>query len=128
MESVADRRMVHDKLQDYVQRCYLEDVSVGEYVCFNPLLPVHKPNGILQFTNDFRRLNTYFLSTSETSQVDMWRKIWRMYPKWRYFMEIDLKDVFFGTSVNENLPRLSGCTYGDRRYRCSRLPQRGNRV
>ena len=37
VETVADRRMVHDQLQDYVQRGYLNNVSVGEDVYFNPL-------------------------------------------------------------------------------------------
>ena len=102
VESVADKRMVHDQLQDYVRRGYLEDVSVGEDVYFNPLLPVRKSNGSYRFTNDFRRLNTYFPSTSETSHVDVWRKMWEMDPKWQYFMEIDLKDGFFGISIHEN--------------------------
>ena len=123
VETVADRRMVHDQLQDYVRRGYLTDVSVGEDVYFNPLLPVRKPNGTFRFTNDFRRLNTYFPSTGETSQVDVWRKMWEMNPEWRYFMEIDLKDGFFGISVDEKLSKLFGFTYGDRRYRWNRLPQ-----
>ena len=38
-------------------------------------------------------------------------------------MEIDLKDGFFGISVDEKLWRLFGFTYGDRRYRWNRLPQ-----
>ena len=67
VESVADRRMVRDQLQDYVHRGYLTDVSVAKDVHFNPLLPVRKPNGTFRFTNDFRRLNIYFPSTSETS-------------------------------------------------------------
>ena len=67
VESLADRRMLHNQLQDYVKRGYLENVSVGEDVYFNPLLPVRKPNGTYRFTNDFRRLNTYFPSTGETS-------------------------------------------------------------
>ena len=123
VETVADRRMVHDQLQDYVRRGYLTDVSVGEDVYFNPLLPVRKPNGTFRFTNDFRRLNTYFPSTGETSQVDVWRKMWEMDPEWKYFMEIDLKDGFFGISVDERLSKLFGFTYGDRRYRWNRLPQ-----
>ena len=59
--------MVYDQLQYYVQRGYLEDVSAGEDVYFNTLLPVRKLNGTFRFTNDFRRLNTYFPSTGETS-------------------------------------------------------------
>ena len=123
VETVADRRIVHDQLQDYVQRGYLNDVSVGEDVYFNPLLPVRKPNGTYRFTNDFRRLNSYFPSTGETSQVDVWRKMWELHPKWKYFMEIDLKDGFFGISVDEKLSKLFGFTYGARRYRWNRLPQ-----
>ena len=80
VETVADRRMVHDQLQDYVQRGYLNEGSVGEDVYFNPLLPVRKPNGTYRFTNDFRRLNSYFPSTGETSQVDVWRKMWELNP------------------------------------------------
>ena len=60
VETVADRRMVHHRLRDYIRRGYLTDVSVGEDVYFNPLLPVRKPNGTFRFTNGFRRLNTYF--------------------------------------------------------------------
>ena len=67
VESVADRRKVHDQLQDYVHRGYLNEVSVGEDVYFNPLLPIRKPNGTYRFTNDFRRLNSYFPSAGETS-------------------------------------------------------------
>ena len=40
VESVADRRKVHDQLQDYVHRGYLNEASVGEDVYFNPLLPI----------------------------------------------------------------------------------------
>ena len=123
VESVADRRMLHNQLQDYVKRGNLENVSIGEDVYFNPLLPVRKPNGTYRFTNDFRRLNTYFPSTGETSQVDVWRKMWELNPKWRYFMEIDLKYGFFGISVDEKLSGLFGFTYGDRRHRWNRLPQ-----
>ena len=123
VETVADRRMVHDQLQDYVRRGYLTDVSIGEDVYFNPLLLGRKLNGTFQFANDFKRLNTYLPSTSETLQVDVWRNMWEMDPKWKYFMEIDLKDVFFGISVDKILSRLFGFTYGDRRYRWNRLPQ-----
>ena len=38
VKAVADRRMVHNQLQDYAQRGYLNKVSVGEDVYFNPLL------------------------------------------------------------------------------------------
>ena len=55
---------------------YLEDVSVGEDVYFNPLLAVRKLNGTFRFTNDIRRLKTYFLSAGETLKVDVWRKMW----------------------------------------------------
>ena len=123
VETVVDRRMIHDQLQDYVRRGYLIDVSIGEDVYFNPLLPVRKPNGAFQFTNDFRRLNTYFPSTGETSQVDVWRKMCEMDPKWRHFTEIDLKDGFFGILVDEKLTKLFGFIYGDRRYRRNQFPQ-----
>ena len=123
VESVAERRMVHDQLQDHVQRGYLEDVSVGEDVYFNSLLSVRKPNGTFRFTNDFRLLKTYFPSTGETSQVDVWRKMWEMDPKCRYFMEIDLKDGFFGISIDQQLSKLLEFTYGNRIYRWNRLPQ-----
>ena len=49
--------------------------------------------------------------------------MWELNPKWRYFMEIDLKDGLFGIFVDEKLSRLFGFTYGDRRYRWNRLPQ-----
>ena len=123
VETVADRHMIQDQLQDYVQRGYLNEVSVGEDVYFNPLLPVRKPNGTYRFTNDFRRLNSYFPSAGETSQVDVWRKMWELKPEWKYFMEIDLKDGFFGISVDEELSRLFGFTYGSKRFRWNRLPQ-----
>ena len=102
-ESVVDKRMVDDQLQDYVQRGYLEDVSVGEDVYFNPFLPVRKLNGTFRFTNDFRRVNTYFPITGETSQVDVWRKVWEVDPKWRYFIEIVLTDGFFGIFIDKKL-------------------------
>ena len=38
-------------------------------------------------------------------------------------MEIDLKEEFFGISVDESLSRLFRFTYGERRYRWKRLPQ-----
>ena len=38
-------------------------------------------------------------------------------------MEIDLKDGFFGISLDEKLSRLFCFTYGDQRYRWNRLPQ-----
>lgn len=122
-ESVADRRMVHDQLQDYVRCGYLEEVSVGEDVYFNILLPVRKTNGIFRCTNDFRRLNTYFSIDGETSQVDVWRKMWELKPEWSYYMEIDLKDGFFRILVDETLSKLFGFAYVVKRYRWNRLPQ-----
>ena len=53
VESVANRHKVHNQLQDYVRRGYLTDVSVGDNVYFNPLLPICKPNSTFRFTNDF---------------------------------------------------------------------------
>ena len=123
VESVADRKMVHDQLQNYVHRGHLVDVSVAEDVYFNPLLPVRKPNGIFRFTNGFRRHNAYLPCTGETSQIYLWRKMWEMNPKWKYYMEIDLKDRFFGILVDEKLSKLYGFTYGDRRYWWNLLPQ-----
>ena len=38
-------------------------------------------------------------------------------------MERDLKDGFFGISVDEELSRLFGFTYGSKRFRWNRLPQ-----
>ena len=128
VESIADRRMVHDELQDYVRRGYLTSVSVSGDVYVNPLLLVRQQNGTFRFTNDFRSLNTSFPSIDETPQVDVWRKMWELDPKWRHFMEIDLKDGFFGVSVDEKLSKLFGFTYGDRRYRWNRLPQGWNGV
>ena len=43
--------------------------------------------------------------------------------KWNYYMEIDLKDGFFGIPVDEKLSRLFGFTYGLRRFVWVRLPQ-----
>ena len=74
VEMVADRRVVHDQMQYYVRRGYLTDVSVGEDVYFNPLLPVRKLNGTFRFTNDFRTLNAYFPNIGEMSQADVWRR------------------------------------------------------
>ena len=45
--------------------------------------------------------------------------MWEMDPEWKYFMEIDLKDGFFGISVDERLSKLFGFTYGDRMSRGS---------
>ena len=42
-------------------------------------------------------------------------------------MEVDLKDGFFGISVDEKLSKLLRFTCGDRRYRWNRLPQGGKR-
>ena len=44
VEKFADRRMVHDHVQNYVCQRYLNKISVGEDTYFNPLLPVRKPN------------------------------------------------------------------------------------
>ena len=122
IENVADRRLVAKQLGEYVQRGYLKEVSVADPVYLSPLLPVRKPNGTFRFTNDFRKLNSYFRSIG-TSQVDVWRKLWELNPAWRYFMEIDLKDGFFGIPVDETLSRLFGFTYGTQRFIWVRLPQ-----
>ena len=122
MESIADRRLVDKLLNEYIERGYLEEVFVAENVYINPLLPIRKPNGSYRFTNYFRKLNYYFPSTG-TAQVDVWRKLWELKPKWKFFMEIDLKDGFFGIPVDEELSRLFGFTYGVRRFRWVRLPQ-----
>ena len=71
VESVADRKLVDSQLRDYVCRGYLETVSVGEDAYLSPLLPVRKPNGTFRFTNDFRKLNSYFPSGRATTQVDV---------------------------------------------------------
>ena len=122
IENVADRRLVAKQLGEYVQRGYLREVSVADPVYLSPLLPVRKPNGTFRFTNDFRKLNTYFQSIG-TSQVDVWRKLWELKPTWKFFMEIDLKDGFFGIPVDETLSRLFGFTYGTQRFVWVRLPQ-----
>ena len=122
IENVADRRLVAKQLGEYVQRGYLKEVSVADPVYLSPLLPVRKPNGTFRFTNDFRKLNSYFRSVG-TSQVDVWRKLWELKPEWRFFMEIDLKDGFFGIPVDEELSRLFGFTYGTQRFIWVRLPQ-----
>ncbi len=122
MEKVADRRRIAKQLDEYVQRGYLEEVPVNEEIYMSPLLPVRKPNGTFRFTNDFRKLNSYF-SHVGTAQVDAWHKLWEVDPSWKYFMEIDLKDGFFGVPVDEELSRLFGFTFGTRRFRWVRLPQ-----
>ena len=43
--------------------------------------------------------------------------------EWKYFMEIDLKDGFFGISLDEMLSRLFGFTYESRRFWWNKLPQ-----
>ena len=123
VERVADRQLVDKQLQEYVQRGYLYNVSVGEDVYLSPLLPIRKPNGTFRFTNDFRKLNTYFPSNGETIQVDVWRKLWELKPEWKFFMEIDLKDGFFSIPVEEKLSKLFGFSYGTNRFRWGRLPQ-----
>ena len=122
VENVSDRRLVKQQLEAYIRRGYLKEVSVSEKVYLSPLLPVKKPNGTYRFTNDFRKLNSYFQGIG-TMQVDVWRKLWEIDPAWRFCMEIDLKDGFFGVSVDDTLSRLFGFTFGDRRFRWVRLPQ-----
>ena len=121
IENVSDRRLVKEQLEAYIRRGYLKEVSVSEKVYLSPLLPVKKPNGTYRFTNDFRKLNSYFQGIG-TTQVDVWRKLWEIDPTWRFFMEIDLKDGFFGVPVDDTLSRLFGFTFGDRRFRWVRLP------
>ena len=122
VENVSDRRVIRQQLMDYIRRGYLAKVSVGEDIYMSPLLPIKKPNGTYRFTNDFRKLNTYFKSVG-TSQVDVWRKIWEICPSWRFFIKIDLKDGFFGVPVDETLSHLFGFTFGADRFRWLRLPQ-----
>ena len=122
IENVADRRIISEQLDAYVQRGYLREVSVAEKVYLNPLLCIKKPNGTYRFTNDFRKLNKYFQKEG-TTQVDVWRKLWEIKPAWKYFMKIDLKDGFFGIPVDETLSRLFGFMYGSRRFVWVRLPQ-----
>ena len=50
--------------------------------------------------------------------------MWEMDPEWKYFMEIDLKDGFFGISVDERLSKLFGFTYGDRRVQVESITPR----
>ena len=96
---------------------------MGEDEYLSPLLPVRKPNGTFRFTNDFRKLNSCFPSGRTTTQVDVWRKMWELNPYWKYFVEIDLKDGFFGIPVEKALSMLFGFSCGTRRYRWGRLPQ-----
>ena len=123
VEEVADRKKVMEQLEDYVRRGYLKEVSVAEQLYLSPLLPIRKPNGMFRFTNDFRKLNSYFPSGSGTTQVDVWRKMWEMDPTWRFFCKIDLKDGFFGVPVDEELSKLFGFSFGVRKFRWVRLPQ-----
>ena len=122
MEIVADRQLVNQQLGEDVQRGYLKEVSVANDVYLSPLLPIRTPNGTFRFTTDFRKLNSYF-SSEGTTQMDVWRKIWEVKSEWRYFMEIDLKDGFFGIPIDEQLSKLFGFTYGVRRFCWGRLPQ-----
>ena len=122
IEKIADRRIIEEQLDQYIQRGYLKEVSIAETVYFSPLLPIKKPNGTYRFTNDFRKLNKYFKDEG-TAQVDVWRKMWELQPTWRYYMKIDLKDGFFGIPVNEELSKLFGFSFGSRRFRWVRLPQ-----
>ena len=55
--------------------------------------------------------------------MDVWRKLWELKPEWKYYMEVDLKDGFFGISVDEELSKLFGFTFGVKRFRWNRLPQ-----
>ena len=55
--------------------------------------------------------------------MDVWRKLWELKPEWKYYMEIDLKDGFFGILVDEELSKLFGFTFGVKRFRWNRLPQ-----
>ena len=123
VDDVADRRLVAKQLQEYIQRGYLHLASISEDLYLSPLLPIRKPNGTFRFTNDFRKLNSYFPSGKGTTQVDVWRKMWEINPKWRFYMKIDLKDGFFGIPVDETLSRLFGFSYGSDRFRWCRLPQ-----
>ena len=95
IENIADRRIIAEQLDAYVKRGYLREVSIVEKVYLNPLLCIKKANGAYRFNNDFRKLNKYFRK-EETTQVDVWRKLWEIKPSWKYFMKIDLKDGFFG--------------------------------
>ena len=122
VERVADRRKIVEQLEAYVKRGYIRKASSGERLYLSPLLPLKKPDGRIRFTTDFRKLNQYF-SHVGTSQVDVWRKLWEIDESWRYFMEIDLKDGFFGIPVDESLSRLFGFTFGSDRYVWLRLPQ-----
>ena len=122
IENVADRRLVQEQLEAYVKRGYLREVSASEKVYLSPLLPIRKPNGTFRFTNDLRKLNSYFSSVG-TSQVDVWRKLWEIDSSWRYFMEIDLKDGFFNLPIDRDLSKLFGFTFGQKRYAWIRLPQ-----
>ena len=97
-------------------------MTVADPVYLSPLLPIKKATGAFRFTNDFRKLNTYFRSLG-TAQVDVWRKLWEIDPEWRYFMEIDLKDGFFGIPVDEELSALFGFTFETRRFVWIKLPQ-----
>ena len=70
VETVADRQLVNQQLGEYVQRGYLKEVLVVDDVYISPLLPIKKPNGTFRFTNDFRKLNSYFPNEG-TTQVDV---------------------------------------------------------
>ena len=110
-------------MDDYIKRGYLKEASVADSLYLSPLLPIRKPNGTFRFTNDFRKLNSYFPSGSGTTQVDVRRKIWEMDPSWRFFCKVDLKDGFFGIPVDEELSKLFGFTFGTRKFRWVRLPR-----
>ena len=57
IEKIVDRRIIEERLDQYIKRGYLKEVSIAETVYFSPLLPIKKPNGAYRFTNDFRKLN-----------------------------------------------------------------------
>ena len=98
-----------------MRRGYIQKASVGEQIYLSPLLPILKPDGRIRFATDLRKLNSYFTHAG-TSQVDIWRKLWEVDDSWRYFMEIDLKDGFFGIPIDEELSKLFGFSFGADRY------------
>eukprot|EP00210_Caulerpa_lentillifera_P009663 g9219.t1 len=122
VESVACRHAVEHQIELYIQRGYLRRVSCSEDVYFSPLLPIKKKDGSYRLTTDFRALNAHF-SKKGQAQVDVWRKLWSIEPKWKYYAQLDLKDAFFSVPVAEELQRLFAFTWCDRRYCWTRIPQ-----
>ena len=120
IEKVADHATIAKQLVAYEKRGYIRRVSMGEKVYLSPLLPVLKPDGRVRFTTDF--INKYF-NHEGTTQVDVWRKLREIDKSWRFFMEIDLKDGFFGIPIERELSKLFGFTFGQDRYVWMRLPQ-----